>query len=201
MLRREKILAAAATLGDRDGFEAVQTTEIAREAGVAIATLYRYFPTKPQLYAAVLDSELRSFAADWEDMATAGTPLEDVAEHLEYLTERLAARPKLAAAMVQSASAGYVGASVGEVSMQQMPLRDRILRALGVVDPTVEDQSRVKLLQYAWWGVLFSVVDSKLPLAEGKREIRTAVRLILTDCDCWRTDRRTSDAVGAGREL
>ena len=54
---RERILAAATTAVRRDG-ERVPMATIADEAGVGIGTLYRHYPTRPALLAAVT---LRSF--------------------------------------------------------------------------------------------------------------------------------------------
>lgn len=53
--KRAVILRAATNVFARRGFHDVLTEEIAREAGVGKGTLYRYFPTKDDLYyAAVL---------------------------------------------------------------------------------------------------------------------------------------------------
>ncbi len=53
--KRSLILRAATDVFARRGFHDVLTEEIAREAGVGKGTLYRYFPTKNDLYyAAVL---------------------------------------------------------------------------------------------------------------------------------------------------
>lgn len=56
LARRERIVAAAAALLERQPYEQVQVKDVAAEAGVALGTLYRYFRSKEQLYAAVLAS-------------------------------------------------------------------------------------------------------------------------------------------------
>ncbi len=50
-----KILKAAETVFGRRGFDGATTAEIAREAGVAKATLHYYFKTKEDLHRGVLD--------------------------------------------------------------------------------------------------------------------------------------------------
>ena len=67
----EAIVAAARLLLDEEGPEAVTTNRIARRAGVSIGSLYRYFPNKAAILAAVYDSdtsqEARELATDdWE---------------------------------------------------------------------------------------------------------------------------------------
>lgn len=53
---RRKILDAAAVLFARQGYRRTGTAEIAQEAGVVEATLFRHFPTKAQLFEqAVID--------------------------------------------------------------------------------------------------------------------------------------------------
>ncbi len=45
---------AANTLLERGEYDAIQMRDVAQEAGVALATLYRYFTSKEHLYAAAL---------------------------------------------------------------------------------------------------------------------------------------------------
>jgi AcrR family transcriptional regulator len=56
--RRQKILVAAALLFARKGFEKTTVEEIATEAGLAWATVYKYFKTKGELLWAVVHPEL-----------------------------------------------------------------------------------------------------------------------------------------------
>jgi AcrR family transcriptional regulator len=52
--RREQILDAAMEVFSRKGFAMATTAEIAREAGVAEGTIYNYFPSKRELFIAVI---------------------------------------------------------------------------------------------------------------------------------------------------
>lgn len=56
--RREAILAAAAELFARRPYHDVQMDDVARQAGVGKATLYRYFPSKEELYLHAFDEAL-----------------------------------------------------------------------------------------------------------------------------------------------
>lgn len=52
--RQASIIAAAASLFAANGFKGTTTREIARTAGISEALLFKYFPTKRALYAAIL---------------------------------------------------------------------------------------------------------------------------------------------------
>src|SRR5256885_6844557 len=53
--RREQIVAVAAELFSQKGFSGTTTKEIADEAGVSEAIIFRHFATKDALYNAILD--------------------------------------------------------------------------------------------------------------------------------------------------
>ncbi|MCA9710142.1 MAG: TetR/AcrR family transcriptional regulator [Myxococcales bacterium] len=53
--RRDSLLDAAARLLASEGYEAITTNAIAREAGAAVGTVYDYFPNKEAVLAALLE--------------------------------------------------------------------------------------------------------------------------------------------------
>lgn len=61
--RRERLLASAQRLLDERGHEQVQVRDVAEDAGVALGTLYRYFPSKELLYAHALLAWSEGFGA------------------------------------------------------------------------------------------------------------------------------------------
>jgi AcrR family transcriptional regulator len=60
--RQASIIAAAATLFAQKGFNGTTTREIAKTAGISEALLYRHFPTKRALYAAILAEKSQRFS-------------------------------------------------------------------------------------------------------------------------------------------
>ncbi|WP_421107165.1 TetR/AcrR family transcriptional regulator [Streptomyces sp. NEAU-S77] len=58
---RGRIIAAARTVFGRDGLNASMAS-VAREAGVGIATMFRRFPTKEELVAAVFSDRMNAYA-------------------------------------------------------------------------------------------------------------------------------------------
>jgi len=93
------IEAATRLFGDR-GFEATRTAEIAAAAGVTERTLFRYFPTKQDLYRRVMFPALAAAAVPRTLMDAGelfGTEAETVAEwHRRVLSLRLEAAKKSA---------------------------------------------------------------------------------------------------------
>ena len=61
--RRDRIVGAAITLLEHGEYDAIQMRDVAQEAGVALATVYRYFTSKEHLYAAALLEWAANFPA------------------------------------------------------------------------------------------------------------------------------------------
>ena len=59
--RRDRIIRAATELLEEREYERIQIRHVAEAASVALGTLYRYFPSKEQLYAEVLLTWSESF--------------------------------------------------------------------------------------------------------------------------------------------
>jgi AcrR family transcriptional regulator len=55
---RERMISAAVTLFARSGFNGVTTRDIARHANVSEGNIFRYFPSKRDLFIAAIDFEL-----------------------------------------------------------------------------------------------------------------------------------------------
>lgn len=64
---RQRLVAAAATVFNRDGYHATDSNRIARAAGYAPGTFYRHFPDKRSIFLAVYDAWV---TAEWDGMAT-----------------------------------------------------------------------------------------------------------------------------------
>src|SRR5438128_9413578 len=57
--RQASIIAASASLFSQKGFNGTTTREIAKSAGISEALLFKYFPTKRALYAAIIAAKSR----------------------------------------------------------------------------------------------------------------------------------------------
>ncbi len=86
--RRAEILDAATAVFSKRGFSVADVQEIADKAGVGKGTVYRYFPSKEDLFLAAVDHGMRNLKTAVDAAAaTAKQPLERIAEGVRaYLT-------------------------------------------------------------------------------------------------------------------
>lgn len=183
--RRVRILRAASELGAREGLASVQMHDVAKEAGVAIATLYRYFPSKPYLFMAVLEWHIEQFVGGHGNTAGAagGTdPAADIAELLIALSVKLLDSPLLASAVALSSFTEYTSVVPARADLVDSPLGQAILRHLGggVREASETDRSRARLLIYGWWGLFVAMLTEELTTEEAETNMRLAARLLLT---------------------
>ncbi|MFJ9629421.1 TetR/AcrR family transcriptional regulator [Streptomyces sp. NPDC091280] len=183
--RRVGILRAASELGAREGLASVQMHDVAKEAGVAIATLYRYFPSKPYLFMAVLEWHIEQFVGGPENTAAAGggtDPAGEIAELLVSLSGKLLDSPLLASAVALASFTEYTRIVPARTDLVDSALGQAILRLLGVgpQEASATERSRARLLIYGWWGLFVAVLTEELSTAEAETNMRLAARLLLT---------------------
>ncbi|MFE1167201.1 TetR family transcriptional regulator [Nocardiopsis sp. NPDC058789] len=101
--RRRRIVQTAAALAVRGGVEAMQMRSVAERAGVALGTLYRYFPSKMDLVVAVVTEELDLLEGGIvRRPPTADSPSGRAVDVLLRATRGLMREPELADALVRS---------------------------------------------------------------------------------------------------
>lgn len=176
--RRRRILRAAAGLAAERGIDRVQMHDVAREAGVAIATLYRYFPAKTHLFTAVLAEQVEWLDEQAQPPGPTQDPVEAVYELLLRGTRHLLSRPLLASAMMQSNTQANA-ATVNEAIRIDNTMQEVVLRMLGLEIPTARDVRLVSLLMECWYGVLSSGLNGRTSVADVEVEIRLACELLL----------------------
>jgi AcrR family transcriptional regulator len=97
--RNRARLIAAAKHAFAEGGAAVSLEQIAREADVSIATLYRHFPTRDELISAVYQQEVSTLIEAADQLMTEREPAAALREWLMLFVEFLDAKHGMAAAM------------------------------------------------------------------------------------------------------
>ena len=179
--RQERILAAAAELGAEKDLERVMMQEVAREADVAIATLYRYFPSKTHLFVGVMADQVERLS----DLPTRPpgpevSPADAVADVLVRATNAFVRRPKLAMAMIQCMNAADPTVVTDVVTIDQRVSEVRF-EAAGLDDPDEEQRALFRILLQSWYGVLQTRLNGRLTPAQADSDLRTASRLLAHD--------------------
>lgn len=169
--RYDRILGVAARHGRRLGLEQVNMALIAEESGVAVGTLYRYFPTKHHLYAALLDKYAGSVAVPepGADRVAAVTTL------MTGAIGALLRYPRLARAMIVSANARQATST----EFVSADLYASILVAAGIDEPTDDDRQLALLLEQCAYGIITWAVTKGDTAESAVGDMTRACELIL----------------------
>ena len=98
---RAKLLEAATAAFAENGADA-PLEDIARRAGVGIGTLYRHFPTRVDLQAAVYQSQVETVCEAAEGYSTSNSPEQALAEWLRAMAAYLATKRGLSRALIDT---------------------------------------------------------------------------------------------------
>ncbi|ROO89900.1 TetR family transcriptional regulator [Actinocorallia herbida] len=179
--RRARLIQAAHELASEGGYPAVTMHDVADRAGVARATVYRYFSSKDHL--------LTEVAADWarviEDIAGAavGDPVERLSGLLEALVGIAADNLPLTSAIVQAATSGDSGVDDARNELFRY-VRDRFG---GAIDPdhTIDEVAGVPVedvevvIGHLVLSALIGLTTLARPRDEVSSMVRTAAMLIM----------------------
>ncbi|WP_121254671.1 TetR family transcriptional regulator [Nocardioides ferulae] len=176
--RHRRILRTAARHGAAHGFDRVQMHDVARDAGVAIATLYRYFPSKVHLFTALMRSRVEQMAAQPIEPGPGAAAADGIGRLLVRAGRDLLETPLLAQAMLQANNATVAHSPEDGVGAA---FRELMLRAGGIAEPTAYDQRLLRLLEQAWYGLVISALNRHTTAAELEADTVLACRLLLRD--------------------
>lgn len=176
LARNAAILRAARRLGELHGLERVHMSEVAADAGVALGTLYRYYPSKHHLFAAALTSSTAALPEP------AGTPVDPVAAVRDFLgaaAGNLLAEPRLARAMLVSVN--IIRSATDTPADPVLP--QRILAIAGIDEPTAQDRRLVRLVEQCMYGILTWATAGQLDTEAAVADVRYSCELLLSP---WR---------------
>jgi AcrR family transcriptional regulator len=101
----DSIVEATARVLVRDGYDALSTNRVAREAGVSVGSLYQYFPGKEALVAAVMERHAsrmqEDIAARMQRARPAATAEEVATEMIRAMLAAQQAEPRLHRVLVE----------------------------------------------------------------------------------------------------
>jgi AcrR family transcriptional regulator len=177
--RYRRILRAAARLGARDDLERVQMQDVAREAGVAIATLYRYFPSKVHLFAAVMRSQVVRLHEESVAPAPGQDPVTAVSDLLVRIGHDMLDQPQLSLSMIQANNLAQKvpgsGSDQIDATFEQI-----VMRTAGYADDATPDHHRrARVVIQCWFGVLMSVLTGRSSADDADADVRRACELLL----------------------
>lgn len=129
--RREQILAAAAKVFSRKGLAAAKIAEVAAQAGTSHGLVYHYFPSKEDLFAALLDQALTgSVWVTQGALAQPGTPRDQLHWMLSLMLGSVCVQPDLFLTVIQAFTSEAVPRDARETALQQGEISRAAVRQL-----------------------------------------------------------------------
>ncbi|MDX1650237.1 MAG: helix-turn-helix domain-containing protein [Myxococcota bacterium] len=186
--RERRILRAAELLFARRGYARTTMAQVARRAGLAVGTIYNYFPSKAEIVLALLRRETGETLAAGEavrkhppaDPARALLTLFDVYLDLVARHDRALLRELVAAAVAQPEPIARAGFELDLRLVGQLRELLEDLRAHGRLAPDLDPARAATTLYavYATWLTLYASVDD-LDFARFREEVRAGVALVV----------------------
>ncbi|HWI53908.1 MAG TPA: TetR/AcrR family transcriptional regulator [Symbiobacteriaceae bacterium] len=118
--RREQILMAAAKVFARKGLAATKIAEVAALAGASHGLVYHYFPSKEELFAALIERAL--FGATFVSqgaLAQPGSPLDQLRWMLTLMLGGVLQQPDFFLVMVQAVTSDAVPRATRDLAIHQ----------------------------------------------------------------------------------
>ncbi|MBI1197821.1 MAG: TetR family transcriptional regulator [Phenylobacterium sp.] len=141
---REQLLEAAKAAFGEIGADA-PLEEIARRAGVGIGTLYRHFPTREALLAAVYRREVEQLSGSAETLLAERQPAEALEAWLHLLVDYMATKRMIAPALQASPGEGAAAyaSSGAAISAAMARLAGAAITSGDIVAVTPDDLTRM----------------------------------------------------------
>ena len=179
--RRERMLAVALELALAGGWDGVQMREVASRAGVALGTLYRYFPSKEHLLVSLMLDQVRGLADRLAVRPPEGADSVDrVSDVLRRANRALQAQPEVTTAMIRALVSGNTDIAPVVASVRE-EMRRIIADALVGEGPPDEDRLlRIDLLSDVWLAAVVSWISGSADVDSVVPRLRDAAGVILT---------------------
>ena len=183
---RQRIVDAAIACFARDGFHGASMQEICAEASMSPGALYRYFPSKVSIIAAIAEAERAQHTAFFEQIAAADDPVEAMAQIGLDKLQQLMARPTAALSIETMAEAMRNSDVRGLFDRNKAEAHSAIAAALrrgqerGVVDPSLDADMACMLIMCMGDGlIMHQGLDPTLTHQRFRATLETLLRRFL----------------------
>jgi AcrR family transcriptional regulator len=177
--RRARIIETAGTLAAAGGFDAVQMRAVAQKTPVALATLYRHFPSKTHLLVAVLNAELERVQDRIDRQIVRGaSPYDRLMRVVALLTRSMQREPRLTEATSRALmfADGSAGADVDAV---RALIDEQFARAMSIGEPNGEQLAVGSVIGDVWLASMAAWVSHRLTDEEVIERLALSIGLVL----------------------
>lgn len=171
--RRGALVRAAYHQLAEHGFEGLRTREVAAEAGVNIATLHYYFPTKEKLIEGVVEQAMERFRTTLEPH---GSPSDQLRNHLRSVQRLVQDEPQLGIVMGELALRSARDPATARIMRETNEGWHRTVRALlrravreGNLQPDMDSDEAAAM-------IVATLRSLTLPVASGSTHTDLALR-------------------------
>lgn len=163
--RHEQILLAAETCFRRNGFHAASMGQIAQEARLSVGQIYRYFPSKEAIVAAIIQRDMRDMAAGMRCLEEhGGDVVTALLSHFCAERDRLDGPERAALLleiMAEAARNPKVMKVVRDAEQQwRTHMRNLLVKGAGRNWPPSEMEARLDLIALMFEGLAFRAVHN-----------------------------------------
>ena len=188
--RIRRIVDAAVALAEVGGFEGVKLRHLAESSGVALGTLYKYFPSKEAILVYVLNEEAgkleRVIAARPPQGATA---VERVTEWFARATRGITRRPEFGRAVLRAIASG-TDATSDQQAVFHLRVSRMVIAAMRNEPPDPErpldvpygserEQTLARILEDVWFASLLGWVGGLHPTKTVTHRVSETLSLLL----------------------
>ncbi|MFP5255626.1 MAG: TetR family transcriptional regulator [Acidimicrobiia bacterium] len=181
--RRQRVLQAALQLGTEGGYDAVQMRDVAATAGVALGTIYRYFPSKDALLAAAMVEWMHDLERRLDRRGPQGaTTAERVYDVLRRAIGTMERQPELAEAVITALISD--DREAGSASAATTDVMQRVLVRAFADGVSPETEAVVaKVLGHVWFSCLVAWRNGVGDLAWVADELEAACHVLCDHLD------------------
>jgi AcrR family transcriptional regulator len=181
--RRQRVLVSALDLAAAGGYEAVQMRDVATSAGVALGTIYRYFPSKDALLAAAMVEWMEDLERRVSQRGPRGeTTAERVYDVLRRAVSTMERQPQLAEAVITALTSDDDAAGRASISTTDVMTRVMLQAFPDDVDPATE-AAIAKVLGHVWFSCLVAWKNGVGDMTWMAEELQIAADLICGHLD------------------